>query len=94
MAQANDRLSPEGVKPGEDVIDLYFVYTSTCPHCMRALPVIEELDSSLPWLNVVWLQADLGDSEVERVALVAAAEVGENISGVPAFMLCDMMISG
>jgi thiol-disulfide isomerase/thioredoxin len=79
---------------GEVVIDLYFVYSSTCPHCMRALPFIEELDSSLPWLNVVWLQADLGDPEVEGVALAAAAEVGENIGGVPAFMFCDSMITG
>jgi len=56
------------VKPGVDVIGLYFVYTSTCPHCMRALPFIEELDDSLGWVNVVWLQADLGDPEVERLA--------------------------
>ena len=79
---------------GEVVIDLYFVFTSTCPHCMHALPFIEELDDSLAWLNVVWLQADLGDPEVERVALAAAAEVGESIRGVPAFMFCDTMIAG
>jgi hypothetical protein len=79
---------------GEVVIDLYFVYSSTCPHCMRALPFIEELDTTLPWVNVVWLQADLGDSEVERIALGVAAEIGENISGVPAFMVCDSMITG
>ena len=79
---------------GEVVIDLYFVYSTTCPHCMRALPFIEELETTLPWLNVVWLQADLGDPEVERVALGVAAEIGENISGVPAFMVCDTMITG
>ena len=79
---------------GEVVIDLYFVYSSTCPHCMNALPFIEGLESSLPWVNVVWLQADLGDPEVERVALAAAAEVGEGISGVPAFMFCDTMVTG
>jgi len=79
---------------GEVVIDLYFVYSSTCPHCIVALPYIEELDTTLPWLNVVWLQADLGDPEVERVALAAAAEIGENIAGVPAFMFCDTMITG
>jgi thiol-disulfide isomerase/thioredoxin len=79
---------------GEVVIDLYFVYSTTCPHCMRALPFIEELDATLPWLNVVWLQADLGDPEVERVALGVAAEIGENISGVPAFMVCNTMITG
>jgi hypothetical protein len=79
---------------GEVVIDLYFVYSSTCPHCVRAIPFIQELDTTLTWVNVVWLQADLGDPEVERVALGVAAEIGENISGVPAFMICDSMITG
>jgi hypothetical protein len=79
---------------GDVVVDLYFVYSSACPHCKRALPFIEDLERSLPWLNVVWLQADSGDPQVERAALVAAADVGETISGVPVFMFCDTMITG
>ncbi|MEN8239567.1 MAG: thioredoxin family protein, partial [Actinomycetota bacterium] len=79
---------------GEVVIDLYFVYSSTCPHCLRALPFVEDIDDSIPWLNVVWLQADSGDPEVETVALATAAEIGETISGVPTFMFCNTMMSG
>lgn len=79
---------------GGTVIDLYFVYSTSCPHCQRALPFIEDLENSLPWLNVVFLQADSGDPEVERVAIAAALDVGEPISGVPTFMFCDTMITG
>ena len=93
-AKAEDDLWHHTDDAGNTVVDFYFVYSSTCPHCQRALPFIEDLDASLPWLNVLWLQADLGDPEVERVALAAAAEVGENISGVPVFMYCDTMITG
>jgi thiol-disulfide isomerase/thioredoxin len=93
-AMATDDIWHHTSDDGETVVNLYFVFSSTCPHCQRALPFVEELDASLPWLNVLWLQADLGDPEVERIALAAAAEVGENISGVPAFMFCDTMITG
>lgn len=93
-ARALDDLWHYTNEDGDTVVNLYFVYSSTCPHCQRALPFIQELEASLPWIHVLWLQADLGDPEVERIALAAAAEVGENISGVPAFMFCDTMITG
>ena len=79
---------------GATIIHLYFVYSTTCPHCQRAVPLMDDLEKSLPWLNVVWLGADSGDPEVERAALAAAAEVGETISGVPTFLFCDTMITG
>jgi hypothetical protein len=78
----------------ETVIDLYFVYTSTCPHCNRARPFIEELENSRPWLKVWWLQADSGDPDVEKVALAVAEEIGESIQGVPTFVFCGVMITG
>jgi hypothetical protein len=78
----------------EIVVDLYFVYTSTCPHCMRALPFVEELADSRPWLNVWWLQADSGDPRVAETALGVADELGEDITGVPTFMFCGQMLTG
>ena len=79
---------------GETVVDFYFVYSSTCPHCQKALPFVEELEDSRPWLNVSWLQTDSGDPEVEEIALAAAEETGESIRGVPTFMFCGLMASG
>ena len=78
----------------ETVVDLYFVYSSTCPHCVRALPFVEELEAGRPWLQVRWLRTDSGDPEVEVLALAAAEEVGERIRGVPTFMFCGQMASG
>jgi thiol-disulfide isomerase/thioredoxin len=79
---------------GETVVDFYFVYSSTCPHCQEAFPFVEELEDSRPWLHVEWLQTDAGDPEVEEMALAAAEEVGESIRGVPTFMFCGLMASG
>lgn len=79
---------------GEVVVDLYFVYSSTCPHCVRALPFVEDMETSRPWLQVRWLQADSGDPEVAETALAVAAELGEDITGVPAFMFCGQMLTG
>lgn len=93
-AAAEDDIWHHTDDDGATAIDLYFVYSTTCPHCQRALPFINDLENSLPWLNIVWLQVDSGDPEVESVALAAAGEVGQTLSGVPAFMFCDTMVTG
>jgi thiol-disulfide isomerase/thioredoxin len=93
-AAAEDDIWHHTDDDGATTIDLYFVYSSTCPHCQRALPFIGELEQSIPWLNVVWLKVDSDDPGVERVALAAANEVGQTLSGVPAFMFCDTMVTG
>jgi thiol-disulfide isomerase/thioredoxin len=93
-AAAEDDIWHHTDDDGATIIDLYFVYSSTCPHCQRALPFIDDLEQSLPWLNVVWLKVDSDDPEIERVALAAADEVGQTLSGVPAFMFCNTMITG
>jgi thiol-disulfide isomerase/thioredoxin len=93
-AVADDDIWHHTNDDGETVIEFYFVYSSTCSHCQRAVPFIANLEESSPWLNVVWLQVDSGDPEVERIALAAAAEAGETISGVPAFIFCGSMITG
>ncbi|MEN8040547.1 MAG: thioredoxin family protein [Actinomycetota bacterium] len=79
---------------GETVVEFYFVYSSTCPHCQEAMPFIEEMQDARPWLNVWWLQADSGDPQVAETAMAVATELGEDITGVPTFMFCDRMIVG
>lgn len=83
-----------GTDADEVVIHLYFVYSSTCPHCLRAIPFVEDVENSRPWLQVTWLQADSGDPEVADIALGVAAEIGEDITGVPTFMFCGEMLTG
>jgi len=95
---------PEGVnaaddvwhhtEDGETVIELYFVYSSTCPHCRRAMPFVAGLEDSRPWLNVWWIRTDDADPDGVEMALAAAREIGEPIQGVPTFMFCNSMTSG
>ncbi len=79
---------------GETVVEFYFVYSSTCLHCQKALPFIAEMDDARPWLNVWWLQADSGDPQVAETAMAVAGELGEDITGVPTFMFCGQMMTG
>jgi hypothetical protein len=79
---------------GNRVVELYFVYSSTCPHCRAAMPFVEDLDAEREWLRVWWLQADSGDPRVAEVAMAVADSLGEPIRGVPTFMYCGQMRTG
>jgi len=79
---------------GEQYLELYFVFSSTCPHCRAAMPFVDELASERSWLRVWWLQADAGDPMVAQVAEAVAGEIGEPIRGVPTFMACGTMLTG
>lgn len=79
---------------GSDVVELYFVFSSTCPHCRAALPFVVDLAETNPWLRVWWLQIDSGDPSVTETATRIAEEIGEPIRGVPAFMYCGTLRTG
>jgi len=79
---------------GNQVVELYFVYSSTCPHCRAAVPFVEQLEADREWLRVWWLQADAGDPEVAEIALAVADVIGEDIQAVPTFMYCGQMRTG
>lgn len=93
IAHAGDDLWHH-TEDGETVIDLYFVYSSTCPHCRRAMPFVADLEDSRPWLDVWWIRADGTDPDGVEAALAASGEIGEPIQGVPTFMFCGSMTSG
>jgi hypothetical protein len=79
---------------GEVQVDLYFGWTSTCPHCAKARPFVAQMQAELPWLTVHSLQLD-GDNEPNRQAIVAlAATIGEQIESVPAFLFDGRLESG
>ena len=79
---------------GVEVIELYFVFSSTCPHCHAAIPSVEAWSQDRDWLRVWWLQADGGDPGVAEIAQAVAGEIGEPIRGVPTFMYCGTMRTG
>ena len=79
---------------GAEVVELYFVFSSTCPHCHAAIPSVEAWAEDREWLRVWWLQADGGDPMVAEIAQAVADDIGEPIRGVPTFMYCDTMRTG
>ena len=79
---------------GVEVVELYFVFSSTCPHCQAAIPSVEGWSQHRDWLRVWWLQADGGDPMVAEIAQAVAGEIGEPIRGVPTFMYCGTMRTG
>jgi hypothetical protein len=79
---------------GNEVVELYFVFSSTCPHCRAALPFLENLDAEREWLRVWWLQADSGDPRAAEIAMAVADTLGEPIRAVPTFMYCGQMRTG
>lgn len=79
---------------GDPVVELYFVYTTTCPHCRAAMPFVQEMEDARPWLRVWWLAADSGDARVADIATSVAAAANETIRGVPTFLYCGTMATG
>jgi thiol-disulfide isomerase/thioredoxin len=72
---------------GEVRVSLWFGWSSTCPHCLRAIPLVEQLGRELPWLDVHALQVDGEDQQAAVETLVhLAASIGEQIGGVPVFL--------
>ncbi len=80
--------------PGEDVrVKLHFFWSETCPHCARAISFMGPLGRERPWLVIESYEVT---ASAENRALFAAlaAELGEEIRGVPTFFLCGRMIVG
>ena len=83
-----------GLEDGNEVIELYYVYSSTCPHCRAAMPFVASLEAERPWLRVWWIQADSDDREGKDLAIAVSRVIGEPVRTVPTFMFCGEMRSG
>ncbi len=73
-------------------IRLYFFWSRGCPHCRHALPFIDELRNSYPWL-------DIDSREVSSRAnaasyMLLARDLGREAQSVPAFLFCGQMYEG
>lgn len=80
---------------GEPTITLYFVFSTTCPHCQAAMRFVESLEETRPWLEVWWVAADQeADQAVIATVLEAAEATGQQIQVVPTFMYCEKMATG
>ena len=74
-------------------IHLYFFWSSKCPHCLEALPDINELDKEFAWLKLHSYELLSSKDNVRRYVDMAKV-FGHDASSVPAIMFCGNLLSG
>jgi hypothetical protein len=83
------------LEEGVVVVDLWYGYSTTCPHCAEASPWLQDLAARTPWLAVHPLQVNGEDAARNVELLVAlAGSIGEEIGGVPAFLFGERLRVG
>lgn len=80
---------------GSPVVDLWFGWSSGCPHCTRARAWLTGFAPTAPWLVVHSLQVDGPDADASVALLLALADrVGGRVDGVPAFLFAGRLETG
>jgi thiol-disulfide isomerase/thioredoxin len=78
----------------ESKINLYFFYGSTCLHCQKAEPFLEDLKNKYPNLEIISHEV-FGNQENARLLQEFLARAGEETTvRVPAFFVGDRVIIG
>ena len=80
MAVGSDAEIQAYIGDGTEVVELYFVFSSTCPHCQAALPHIVE---DVKWGNDLVFsidggKIDLADWRGKPVLVVNTASTGQH----------------
>ena len=73
-------------------VNLYLFWSMTCPHCHRALRVLDELAEKLPWLDVHHFE--LSDPATVRTYQAFAKAFDIEAAYVPAFFYCGQTYNG
>lgn len=81
---ANSEFAPEGENKQSDVADLYFFYTTWCPHCKKSMPIWQSLKSEFD--NKQFKGTTINFIEVDCDKDTALAEKF-NIQGYPTIKL-------
>lgn len=84
------------VKPGpggQPQLQLYFFWTTACPHCQEARPFVEALPATRPWVALYSLELN-GHPEHVRQYEKMAAQLGQDAASVPALLFCGEMHVG
>lgn len=81
---ANSEFVPEGTTKQNDVADLYFFYTTWCPHCKKSMPIWQSLKSDFD--NKEFKGTTINFIEVDCDKDTALAEKF-NVEGYPTIKL-------
>ncbi|MDY6992833.1 MAG: hypothetical protein SVR94_09555 [Pseudomonadota bacterium] len=74
-------------------IDLYFFWSSICPHCQRARPFMDTLAQQWPWLTLHSYELT-GNQEHVETYIEMASSLNQSANAVPAFIFCEQMHTG
>lgn len=87
--------SPEMARhaAGESEVQLFFFWSSRCPHCLEAKPFVEALPARFPWLKLHSHEV-LDHPDNAKLYLEMAGKLGQDASSVPAFLFCGEMLVG
>ena len=84
------------VKPGPDgqpQLQVYYFWTTTCPHCQEARPFVEAIPATRPWVALHSMELN-GHPEHARQYQTMAAQLGQEAVSVPALLFCGEMVVG
>ena len=96
LARAGDNLDQRWYSLSEQSkpsVYLYFFWSKKCPHCLEAVPFVEQLDNKHDWLTVYSRELTEHPEHVEQY-IAMAAQLGQEARSVPAFMWCGNMTVG
>ena len=83
-------------RPGADgraEVQLYFFWSTTCPHCTAAHPFVSAIPQQRPWVRVHEMEVSRHPDNVARFEELARLAGGE-AEAVPSFVFCGEMQTG
>ncbi|MEN8169547.1 MAG: thioredoxin family protein [Pseudomonadota bacterium] len=78
---------------GEVSLRLYFFWSSLCPHCDTARPLVENYAAQNPWLELESMEVSASGAH-RKLYRELAASLGAEARSVPAFFYCGGMQVG
>lgn len=78
---------------GKVRVHLYFFWSETCPHCLKAHPFIEAIPSERPWVIVHSLEVSRQRENARRF-IALAESLGQTAEAVPTLIACGVMEVG
>ncbi len=78
---------------GRVAVHLYVYWSLQCPHCLEALPQIEELAAEHSWIRLHALELSRSPENLDRFVAMASA-LGQQARAVPTLIYCGQMQEG
>jgi len=75
------------------IVNLYFYWSKKCPHCLEAVPFVEQLNNKYSWLHVFSRELTEHPEHIEQY-ITMTSSLGQDVNSVPAFMWCGGMFTG